>query len=49
VAFKDNSLGMHSPDVMVAERLMKSVGELLRGGVLAALGNGGRRQWPHAQ
>jgi hypothetical protein len=49
VAFKDNALGMHGPDVMVAERLVKSVDELPRGGVLAALGNGGRRQGPHAQ
>ena len=49
VAFKDDALGMHSPDVMVAEGLIKSVDELLRGGVLAALGNGGRQQWPHAQ
>src|SRR5215472_2613756 len=34
VAFKDNTLRMHGPDVMIAEHLVKSVDELLRGGVL---------------
>jgi len=37
---------MHGPDVMIAERLVKSVDELLRGGVLAASATAGGDSGP---
>ena len=46
VAFQDNTLRMHGPDVMIAERLVKSVDELLRGGVLAACATAGGDSGP---